>query len=137
MKKTHIVGIIIIALAIGSMFTLLGNSTTFANFVEAKQKAGNDVQVAGTLDRTKPTVYNPQVDPNKFSFWMKDRVGNENQVTLLNCKPQDFERSQEIVAIGSMKGEQFIAKSILMKCPSKYNDGGSEYSSSDKVPAAK
>ncbi len=132
MKKTHIVGIIIIALAIGSMFALLGNSTTFANFAEAKLKTDNDVQVAGTLDRSKPMNYDPQKDPNKFSFWMKDRQGNENQVTLLNCKPQDFERSQEIVAIGSMKGDQFVAKNILMKCPSKYNDGGSEFASADK-----
>src|SRR5665213_924678 len=119
MKKMHIVGIVIIALAIGSMFTLLGNSTTFANFAEAKLKKDNDVQVAGTLDRSKPMNYDPQKDPNKFSFWMKDRQGNESEVTLLNCKPQDFERSQEIVAIGCMKGDQFIAKNILMKCPSK------------------
>lgn len=130
MKKTHIIGIIIIALAIGSMITLLGNSTTFSNFAEAKAK-GRDVKVAGTLVRSKPMVYDPQKDPNKFSFYMLDRSGKECKVTLLNSKPQDFERSQEIVANGSMQGDEFVAHSILMKCPSKYNDGRGEWASSE------
>ena len=122
MKKTHIVGIILVALAIGSMFALLGNSTTYADFTQAAQ-SDDEVHVAGTLDRSKPMDYNPSVDPNKFSFWMTDRKGNERHVTLLKSKPQDFERSQQLVIIGDMKGDEFIAKDVLMKCPSKYNDG--------------
>jgi cytochrome c-type biogenesis protein CcmE len=122
MKKTHIVGIIVIALAIGSMFTLLGNSSTYADF---KQAASTDeqVHVAGTLDRTKPMEYNPEVDANRFTFYMKDRNGNEKRVILKKSKPQDFERSQQIVIVGSMQGEDFVANDILMKCPSKYNNG--------------
>ena len=122
MKKTHIVGIIVIALAIGSMFTLLGNSSTYADFKQAAATT-DQVHVAGTLDCTKPMEYNPKVDPNKFSFYMIDRNGNEKHVVLLKSKPQDFERSQQVVIIGTMKGEEFIANDILMKCPSKYNDG--------------
>jgi cytochrome c-type biogenesis protein CcmE len=129
MKKTHIAGIILIALAIGSMFALLGSSTTFANFIEAKE-AGDEVRVAGTLVKEKPLEYDPVKDPNRFSFYMLDRKGNECRVVLLDTKPQDFERSQEIVAIGEMKGETFVANSLLMKCPSKYNDGGGEWASS-------
>ena len=122
MKKTHIVGIIVIALAIGSMFTLLGNSSTYADF---KQAALTDeqVHVAGTLNRSKPMEYNPEIDANRFSFYMKDRNGNEKHVVLKKSKPQDFERSQQIVIVGSMQGEDFVANDILMKCPSKYNNG--------------
>ncbi|MDQ3108437.1 MAG: cytochrome c maturation protein CcmE [Bacteroidota bacterium] len=122
MKKTHIIGIIVIALAIGSMFTLLGNSSTYADFTQAAATT-DQVHVAGTLDRTKPMEYNPEVDANKFSFYMKDRNGNEKHVVLLKSKPQDFERSQQVVIVGSMKGNDFVANDILMKCPSKYNDG--------------
>ncbi len=122
MKKTHIVIIIVIALAIGSMFTLLGNSSTYANFKQALE-SNDEVHVAGTLDRSKPMEYNPAVDANKFSFYMKDRNGNEQHVVLLKSKPQDFERSQQVVIVGSIKGNDFIAKDILMKCPSKYNNG--------------
>lgn len=122
MKKTHIVGIIVIALAIGSMFTLLGNSSTYADFNQAAL-TDEQVHVAGTLDRTKPMEYNPEVDPNRFSFYMKDRNGNEKRVVLKKSKPQDFERSQQIVIVGSMQGDEFVANDILMKCPSKYNNG--------------
>jgi cytochrome c-type biogenesis protein CcmE len=37
-------------------------------------------------------------------------------------KPQDFERSEQIVLTGKMKGDEFVATDILMKCPSKYKD---------------
>lgn len=122
MKKTHIVGIIVIALAIGSMFTLLGNSSTYADFKQAAETT-DQVHVAGTLNRTKPMEYNPQVDANRFTFYMTDRNGNEKHVVLKKSKPQDFERSQQIVIVGSMQGDEFIANDILMKCPSKYNNG--------------
>ena len=122
MKKTHIVLIIVIALGIGSMFTLLGNSSTYADFKQALE-SNDEVHVAGTLDRSKPMDYNPEVNPNKFSFWMKDRNGNEKHVVLLKSKPQDFERSEQLVIIGKCEGDVFQANDILMKCPSKYNDG--------------
>lgn len=122
MKKTHIVGIIIIAIAIGSMFALLGNSTTYADFKQAAETK-DQVHVVGTLDRTKPMEYNPEADANKFSFYMKDKNGNEKHVVLLKSKPQDFERSQQVVIVGSIQGEDFVADDILMKCPSKYNNG--------------
>lgn len=130
MKKTHIVGIIVIALAIGSMFALLGNSSTYADFKQAAQ-SDDEVHVAGTLDREKPMEYNPEKDANRFSFWMKDRSGNEKHVVLLKSKPQDFERSQQVVIVGSMKGDDFVARNILMKCPSKYNDGRQQTASKE------
>ena len=37
-------------------------------------------------------------------------------------KPQDFERSEEITMRGYATDSAFIAKEILMKCPSKYNE---------------
>lgn len=122
MKKTHIIGIILVAVAIASMFALLGNSSTYADFKQAAE-SNDEVHVAGTLVRSKPMDYNPAVDANKFSFYMTDRSGNERHVVLLKSKPQDFERSQQLVIVGSMKGDEFVAKDVLMKCPSKYNDG--------------
>ena len=35
MKKTHIIGIVLVAVAIASMFALLGNSSTYADFKTA------------------------------------------------------------------------------------------------------
>jgi cytochrome c-type biogenesis protein CcmE len=122
MKKTHIVLIIIIALGIGSMFTLLGNSSTYADFKQANEST-DEVHVAGTWIQSKGIEYNPEVDPNRCSFYMKDRAGNEKHVVLLKSKPQDFERSQQVVIVGKINGNDFVANDILMKCPSKYNNG--------------
>jgi cytochrome c-type biogenesis protein CcmE len=59
-----------------------------------------------------------------FRFiWSK---GRECEVILGNSKPQDFERSEEIVATGHIENGKFIAGNILMKCPSKYNNGQTE-----------
>ncbi|MCK6641535.1 MAG: cytochrome c maturation protein CcmE [Bacteroidia bacterium] len=124
MKKTHIVGIIIIAIAMLSMISLLGNSSTYADFKEAKgSDPEEEVHVAGTLVLSKPIVYDPVKDPNSFSFYMKDKSGEEMHVILKKIKPQDFERSEQLVVIGSVQGNSFVAKDVLMKCPSKYNNG--------------
>jgi cytochrome c-type biogenesis protein CcmE len=124
MKKTHIIAIVIIAVAIASMFTMLNNSSTYSDFEDAKEADPDEsVHIAGTLVREKPMEYRPELDPNKFTFYMADQKGQEQKVVLLKSKPQDFERSQQVVIIGKMKGDHFEAKDVLMKCPSKYNDG--------------
>ena len=53
---------------------------------------------------------------------MIDNKGVEKKVVLNKNKPQDFERSEQIVLIGQMEGQEFHASDILMKCPSKYED---------------
>ena len=52
---------------------------------------------------------------------MVDDDGVE-KVILNKEKPTDFERAEGIVLKGKADGEIFYATSILMKCPSKYNE---------------
>ena len=123
MKKIHILGIIIIAIAIGAIFTTLSNTSTYASFTEAANDPGSEFHVVGKLNKDKESVYEPKVDANLFTFYMIDNKGTESKVVLHKNKPQDFERSEQIVLIGKMQGQEFQASDILMKCPSKYNDG--------------
>jgi cytochrome c-type biogenesis protein CcmE len=123
MKKTHIIGIIIIAIAIGAILTTLNNTSTYASFAEAAQDPGTEFHVVGKLNKEKESIYDPKADANIFSFYMIDNKGMEKKVVLHKNKPQDFERSEQIVLIGKIEGEEFRASDILMKCPSKYNDG--------------
>jgi cytochrome c-type biogenesis protein CcmE len=76
----------------------------------------------GRLSKDKPMEYNPQENPNEFRFYLRDNEGREAQVILEKSKPQDFEKSEQIVVIGKMDGETFHASDVLMKCPSKYNN---------------
>ncbi len=124
MKKTHIILIIIIAIALGAIITSLSNNSTYASFSDAAHHPGSTFHVVGKLDMSKPFIYDPQTNPNLFTFYMKDREGTECKVTLGKPKPDDFERSDQIVVIGSAPdNSDFQAKDVLMKCPSKYNDG--------------
>jgi cytochrome c-type biogenesis protein CcmE len=123
MKKIHILGIIIIAVAIGAILTTLNSTSTYANFAEASQSPDNEFHVVGKLNKEKETVYDPKANANMFTFYMIDNAGSEKKVVLHKNKPQDFERSEQIVLIGEMEGDEFHASDILMKCPSKYNDG--------------
>ena len=68
-------------------------------------------------------TYDPVVDANKFTFYMTDKKdGKESRVIYKSAKPQDFERSEELVLTGYHDGTDFIATDMLMKCPSKYKD---------------
>ena len=78
--------------------------------------------MVGKLDKARPQIYEPKVNPDEFLFSMIDNKGVIKRVVLHKSKPQDFEKSEQIVLIGKMQGDNFHANDILMKCPSKYND---------------
>jgi cytochrome c-type biogenesis protein CcmE len=122
MKKSHIIGIVLIAIAIGAIFASLGDASTYASFSTAQNHEGREYHVVGKLDKSKEMIYQPEKDPNIFVFYMKDSDSTERKVTLHQAKPQDFEHTEQIVAIGKCVGTEFHASSVLMKCPSKYVD---------------
>lgn len=126
MKKTHIIGIIVIALAIGAILSMVTDAATYADFSTARVAAGEQFQVVGQLSKEKEISYDPQDDANRFSFYLVDQQGTEQKVVFKGAKPQDFERSEQVVITGSFQGDAFLADKILMKCPSKYNDGKAE-----------
>jgi len=120
MKKIHIIGLIIIAVAIGFIITLASDYSQYETFTSAKGETKKDFQVVGYLVKDREMHYDPQQDPNYFTFYMKDKDSVQCKVILYTPKPQDFERTEQIVVTGRMKGNDFEAKSELMKCPSKY-----------------
>jgi cytochrome c-type biogenesis protein CcmE len=121
MKKIHIVAIIIIAAGLGVIISTISNSSTYAPFSEAADHPSNTYHVVGKVNRNKEMEYQPEINANIFSFYLVDNNGLEKKVVYNGAKPQDFERSEQIVVIGKMDGDQFLCRQILMKCPSKYN----------------
>ncbi|MBL4657315.1 MAG: cytochrome c maturation protein CcmE [Flavobacteriales bacterium] len=126
MKKTHIIGIIVIALAIGAIVSTINDASTYVTFAKAKMNPNMEFTVIGELNKEKDITYDPEVDANLFSFYVIDKEGNEEKITFHGTKPQDFERSEQITLQGKMVDNSFICTKILMKCPSKYNDGSEE-----------
>lgn len=121
MKKSHIIAIIVVAIGIAILISASRDVTTYANFAQARQ-SGDRVKLVGQLAKDRPVEYNPEKDPTYLSFYVQDDAGEVRQIVLHAGKPQDFERSEQSVLTGEMKGDVFEASDMLLKCPSKYKD---------------
>ena len=121
MKTIHIVILLILVIAVAVVVTTLTDSSTYSNFSEAAAKPGKEFHIIGSLYRSKPIDYDATKNVNRFTFFLIDDKGLEKKVVYNNPKPQDFEKSEKVVIVGSMKNDEFLAKSLLLKCPSKYN----------------
>lgn len=133
MKRGSIIGMLIIAIAIGVIISTYADSSTYGSFAEAKE-AKKELHVVGKLNKGKEMFYNPKTDANYFSFYMVDNKGIECKVIFNGTKPQDFERSEQIVLTGEMQNGDFYANKILMKCPSKYTQDKVEVSAVGAQP---
>lgn len=131
MKTTHIILLLVIAVAIGVIISTSGDASKYVTFDEAQELAVDSpdekVHVVGKLKKNslgdiEGMNYNPALDPNYFEFVITDNKNREERVVYLSPKPQDFEKSEQIVIIGNFKGKTFKADKILMKCPSKYEN---------------
>ncbi len=136
MKKIHVFGIIIIAIAIGIIMTTAGDASTYVDFSTAEKMAkdGNNakIHVVGKLkkDASGQIIgmnYNPAVDANRFEFLLVDNNNLEKKVVYNDAKPQDFGKAEQVVIIGKMDGDIFKCDKVLLKCPSKYQDGKAEF----------
>src|SRR6201991_4277045 len=119
MKKGSILGIVGIAVAIAVIISTYSKSSTYGSFKEAAATNAT-LQIVGHLNKSKELFYDATKDANYFSFYMKDNKGEERKVIFTGTKPEDFERSEQLVLTGTMVGNEFHASKILMKCPSKY-----------------
>ena len=133
MKTSHIIGLVVIAIAIAIIVSTFDNASNYVSFTEAKNlstEGNNDnIHVVGTLPKdaqgnndVNSIQYNPTVDPNTTYLQLTDEEGVSEKVALLKPRPTDIEKSEKIVVIGRYQNNTFIAKDILMKCPSKYNE---------------
>lgn len=127
MKKLHIIALIFIAIAIAGIAISASNYTSYEGFEKANQHEGKVYKIVGNLDLEGEMVYDPETNPNLFSFYMLDKEGVTQKVIYSDAKPQDFERSESLVVTGESKEGVFYADQILMKCPSKYVEDEIEY----------
>ena len=119
MKKIHIVGLVFIAVAIAVLISFMGDVTTYDTIAAAKQKPGKAVTLVAKIDKSAPMEYDPVKNPNYLSFTALDTVGNSIKVVYHSSKPTDMEKSERIVLKGSVQGDHFECRDILLKCPSK------------------
>jgi cytochrome c-type biogenesis protein CcmE len=130
MKKGHIIGLAIIAIAIVIIMTSIGDASSYESFDTAweMKQDGDDkaIHVVGQLKKDEAgQVTGLQVNEDKtsFTFMLVDNNGTEQKVYYNEPVPADFQRSESVVVIGSYRDKEiFVADKILMKCPSKYQE---------------
>lgn len=128
MKLSHIIAIVVIAAAIAIIIATAGDASTYVNFDQAYQMAstGNNTQihVVGELKKEGGHIVGLEngTDKLSFSFILVDDNKKEQKVYYNEPMPPDFLRSEKVVVIGGYQNNQFVAKKILLKCPSKYQD---------------
>ena len=122
MKKTHIVALVLIAVAIAVLISFMGDVTTYETIASARQKPGRFVNLIAKMDKSRPMNYDPVKNPNYLTFTAIDTLGNSIEVVYHNAKPTDMEKSERLVLKGKVEEGKFECKDILLKCPSKYKD---------------
>ncbi len=121
MKTGHILLLLLLIAAIGIVISLVFKADTYSSFREARQSPGREVQIIGTLERDS-LMKTDTLGGHFFTFYMKDDQGEVSKVKAAGGEPRDFQKLEQIVVIGRMEDSLFFASSLLLKCPSKYDE---------------
>jgi cytochrome c-type biogenesis protein CcmE len=120
LKPLHIIGIAIVVLSIVlGYYGLSASMRPYTTQISEATNSAQGVQLAGFLGSTGE--YN---EAGKFTFLLQDSTGKKIKIISSEPKPSNFEQAVSIVAIGhyDAKSGDFIAESLLVKCPSKYQE---------------
>lgn len=122
MKPRLLIGVIAIVAFTSLLLYNFGNSiSTYTDFETASGRNSTNLHVVGVWDKEQPSGFS--METRSFSFFMEDGLGNKRRVIYGNAKPSNFDDADQLVVIGEMRGDIFYAHDMLLKCPSKYNDG--------------
>jgi len=116
-KSRYIIAlVIIIGFVIYGAVSLKTSLTPYVSFAEAKSSP-QTVQVMGELEKSA-TRYD--TTSGLLYFTLKDKQGDNLEVSYKGVRPGNFDQATQIVAIGDYKEKVFQADQLLVKCPSKY-----------------
>jgi len=134
MSRTNIVVILLVAVLMGTLFSVFTTNSESVVFARAFAEPGVEFKVSGTLEPDHPVVYDPEVAVARTRFHMRDKDGEVREVILNKAKPTGLEQSESIDLYGRVIDGQFIAGEMLMKCPSKYNEQSHSLAEATEAP---
>ncbi len=129
MKRSHILGVVVIAIAVFVIISTAGDASTYVTFEEARSISasggGKKVHIVGQLkkDNNGEIVgVEPSEDKLTVTFLMVDNNQETDKVFYNKPMPPDLKQSEQVVVVGEYKQDVFFASQILLKCPSKYEE---------------
>jgi cytochrome c-type biogenesis protein CcmE len=124
-----IVGAVIIFAAIAYLvFSAMGNAGAY--YMEVDELLTQSVDYYGKNVRVSGVVVDESVDYNAADLILKFNIKDENgelPIYFHGPRPDSFNRAAEAIVEGEY-GEDGVlyAKTLLLKCPSRYEDYGGE-----------
>ncbi len=129
MKNLFPIYLIFLSIAIIIVISTFADASTYVSFSDAKSLYSvgkkSPIHVVGRLiknEKNQVIGIKKSNDNLSFSFEMIDEEGTIENVFYGEPMPPDFILSDQVVVIGSYNDKFFIAKEILLKCPSKYTE---------------
>ena len=119
MKKSYIIGAVVIALAMAmAMYSFKSTLTAYVTVREAKASK-RPVQVAGIAVRGTERY---DLKSNNLVFTLREDGGDEMVIEYDGPRPGNFDNVTKVVAVGKYepKKQVFEARELLVKCPTKY-----------------
>lgn len=135
MKTSHILILVVIAVAIGILISTMSDLSTYDTINSAKAKPGKFLHLIAKLDTSngQKIEYDALKNPNYLSFHIVDSLGGSTRVVYMKGKPPtDMQKSERMVLKGKMTDSAFLCEDILIKCPSKYTDDKAKISAVSK-----
>ena len=129
MKNLFPIYLIFLSITIIIVISTFADASTYVSFSNAKSLYSvgkkSPIHVVGRLiknEKNQVIGIKKSDDNLSFSFEMIDEEGTIENVFYGEPMPPDFILSDQVVVIGSYNDKRFIAKEILLKCPSKYTE---------------
>ncbi|MCB9078458.1 MAG: cytochrome c maturation protein CcmE [Anaerolineaceae bacterium] len=128
-KIKFIIGGVMIALAVVYLiYTGIQSSSAYFLTVDelyAKGQAMQDrtVRVAGKVDASTIDFNNRDLI---LTFAVTSDTGEHMNVVFNGPKPDQMREGAEAILEGKYNGQTFTAQSLLLKCPSRYEENGVE-----------
>ena len=119
MKKSYIIGGIVIGLALAmAMYSFKSTLTAYVTVTEAKASK-RPVQVAGMIVKGSDRH---DFKNNNLVFTLREDGGAEMVIEYSGPRPGNFDDATKVVAVGKYMPQKqvFFAKELLVKCPTKY-----------------
>ena len=127
--KYFIGGAIVILFVIWGASAFFQTTLQYVSIAEARN-ADHMVQVMGKIDFDKVN-YDAEKSRLEFVVYDADAPTKEGAATLdvvyNGVVPGNFDQATSVVLKGKVDGDKFVARQMLVKCPSKYQGEGGEY----------
>lgn len=107
---------VVVALT-GVVWAFLANASPYVTIAEARTNGGSRLHIAGNI--LKNTVDDDRLK-GKLQFDLQDANGDKIHVIHIGEPPSNMGDATQVVAIGSIKGNDFVSEKMLVKCPTKY-----------------